>query len=220
MRIFLIILIPSLHFLFAENIDQNKLKIIENFLSTMTTLESAMHMEIINNNSSENYKGKIWLDRKNKLMRINYGKSFMVAKDGVLTICQENAEPQTLPADSTPAGILLEPSIQFSSGETTVNSLQEVNGVWALNILYNSPVGLIPVTLYFKQKPVMLLLGWTIQNTNGSVINVHLDPEKTHMSIGIDNNIFEVTSLIEDDNPFQMEIDKVIPQNSSSTNKG
>ena len=66
------------------NIDQKKLKIIEDFLSDMTSLEADMTMDIISENENtnpEHYLGKIWLDRKLGLLRINYGKNFMVAKN-------------------------------------------------------------------------------------------------------------------------------------------
>lgn len=195
MRTLLIIIVLNLHLMLAASVDQKQLKSIENFLSTMTTLEAKMHMEILNNKNghvTEEYDGKIWLDRKKKLMRLNYGKSFMVAKEGALTICQENAEPQTVDAGATPAGILLEPSIEFNNNGIAVNSLHEDKGVLALGISYNSPIGEIPVTLYFKLKPVMLLLGWTIQNPNNSIINVFLDPNETHMAINIKENIFDI----------------------------
>ncbi|MCX7343908.1 MAG: hypothetical protein NT128_07175 [Proteobacteria bacterium] len=190
MRILVIILF-SFNFIFAEPIDQKKLEKIENFLSTMTTLESEMSMDITNGtNSKEEYTGKIWLDRKSQSMRINYGSSSMVAKNGTIRICQENAEPQEYVTDSTPAGLLLKPSISFKEDGIIVKSLTEIDGLWVLSVSYNSPAGPIPVTLYFRAEPVMLLMGWTIQNPNGSITDVHLNPEKTHMSISIDSKIF------------------------------
>lgn len=190
MRI-LIIFLFSFSFIFSEPVDQKKVEIVENFLSTLTTLEAEISMDITyGKDSTEQYNGKIWLDRKGQLMRINYGNSSMVAKNGSLRICQENAEPQEYVTDSTPAGLLLKPSVSFKEDGITVKSLTEIDGLWALNVSYDSPAGQIPITLYFRPKPVMLLMGWTIQNPNGSITNVHLNPEKTHMAINIDSKIF------------------------------
>ncbi len=189
MRILVTILF-SFSFIFAEPIDQKKLEKIENFLSAMTTLESEMSMDITNGDSKKEHTGKIWLDRKSQSMRINYGNSSMVAKNGTIRICQENTEPQEYVTDSTPAGLLLKPSISFKEDGIIVKSLIELNGLWVLSVSYDSPAGTIPVTLYFRPEPVMLLMGWTIQNPNGSITNVHLNPEKTHMSIPIDSKIF------------------------------
>ena len=204
MRILIIILF-SFSFIFAEAIDQKKLEKIENFLSTMTTLEAEMSMDITNGtNSKEQYTGKIWLDRKSQSMRINYGNSSMVAKNGTIRICQKNTEPQEYVTDSTPAGLLLKPSISFKEDGIIVKSLTEIHAtskkygtnedeiylLWVLSVSFNSPAGPIPVTLYFRAEPVMLLMRWTIQDPNGSITNVHLNPEKTSMSIIIDSKIF------------------------------
>ena len=191
MKILLIVIAFICSSVFADDINQKNLKTIENFLSAMTTLESEMSMDISSGaNISENYIGKIWLDRKNKLLRINYGKSFMIAKNGNLTVCQENEKPQEISTEDTPAGLLLRPLINFNSAGIKVKSLSEIEGLWVLNIVYESPVGLVPVTMYFKPKPVMILMGWTIQNPNGSITNVHLNPDSTHMSIKIPASVF------------------------------
>lgn len=175
-------------------IDETKLKSIEDFLSTISTLEADMTMTLDsgNNTLSECFKGKLWLDRKNKLLRINYGKSAIIAKKGTLMIAQENEQPQQYATDDTPAGILLRPSISFKSEGIVVKSLTQVEDLWQLSITYDSPAGSIPVILYFKPKPVMILMGWTIQNPNGSITNVHLNPDKTHMAINIDSSIFKL----------------------------
>ncbi len=191
MKFLLIIITLICSSVFANQINQKDLKTIEDFLSAMTTLESEMSMDITSGtNILEKYTGKIWLDRKNKLLRINYGKNFMIAKDGYLTICQENEKPQEISTEDTPAGLLLRPLIDFNSAGIEVKSLSEIEGLWVLNIVYESPVGMVPVTMYFKPKPVMLLMGWTIQNPNGSITNVHLHLDSTHMSIKIPYSIF------------------------------
>ncbi len=174
-------------------IDNTKLKEIEDFLSSMNTLEADMTMDIESGNASpEHYEGKIWLDRHHKLLRINYGKNTMISCEGALVIQQENERPQEYSTDDTPAGILLRPSINFKSEGISVKSLTQIEGLWQLSLSYDSPAGSIPLTLYFKPKPIMILMGWTIQNPNGSVTNVHLNPEKTHMAIKIDPSIFKL----------------------------
>ena len=197
MRNFLLMITLLISVLSADSaIDNTKLKIIEDFLSAMNTLEAEMTMDIDsgNNTSPEHFEGKIWLDRHkdNKLLRINYGKNTMVARQGTLTIAQENEPPQEFATDDTPAGILLRPSISFKSEGITVKSLTQIEDLWQLNLAYDSPAGSIPVTLYFKPKPIMILMGWTIQNPNGSVTHVHLDPNKTHMAIKIDSSVFKL----------------------------
>lgn len=178
----------------AKDMDDTKIKVIEDFLSTMNTLEADMTMDINSGNkdlSLEHYEGKIWLDRENKLLRINYGKNTMVSREGALIIKQENENPQEFATDDTPAGILLRPSISFKNEGITVKSLAQIKDLWQLHLTYDSPAGPIPITLYFKPKPIMILMGWTIQNPNGSITNVHLNPDKTHMAIKIDPSIFK-----------------------------
>lgn len=195
MRNFLLLIVLSFSSAFANSsIDQEKLKIIEDFLSSMNTLEAEIMMDIDSGDKSrepEHFKGKIWLDRKQKLLRINYGKNAMIAKDGMLIVHQENESPQEFATDDTPAGILLSSSISFEGEGIVAKSLTQINDLWQLCLSYDSPAGLIPVTLYFKPKPIMVLLGWTIQNPNGSITNVHLSPEKIHMAISIDSSIFK-----------------------------
>ncbi len=177
------------------NIDQKKLKIIEDFLSDMTSLEADMTMDIISENENtnpEHYLGKIWLDRKLGLLRINYGKNFMVAKKGTLKVVQENEKEQEYSTEDTPAGILLQPKIDFEKEGIIVKSLTEVDDLIQLFLVYDSPAGSIPITMYFRPKPVMVLMGWAIQNPNQSITNVYLNPEKTHMSIKIDSSIFKI----------------------------
>jgi len=177
----------------SAEVDQKKLEIIEKFLSSMNTLEAEMTMDVIcGEDAKEQYAGKIWMDRKNKLLRINYGKSSMVAKNDSLIIKPENEKTQEFATQDTPAGLLLRPSISFQSDGIVVKSLAEMDGLWMLSITYDSPAGSIPVTMYFKPKPVMLLMGWTIQNPNGSITNVHLNPDATHMAIAIPASIFSL----------------------------
>ena len=72
MKFLLIIITLICSSVFANQINQKDLKTIEDFLSAMTTLESEMSMDITSGtNILEKYTGKIWLDRKNKLLRIN-----------------------------------------------------------------------------------------------------------------------------------------------------
>ena len=193
MRIFLIIVALIFNVILAdEAINKDHLKSIEKFLSSMTTLEAEMTMDISSGaKSQEHYDGKIWLDRKNKLLRINYGKSSMVAKNGTLIVCPENESPQKYTTEDTPAGLLLRPSISFESEGITVKSLTQIEGLLVLSLTYDSPAGSIPVTMYFKPKPIMLLVGWTIQNPNGSITNVHLNLDKTHMAIAIPASVFQ-----------------------------
>ncbi len=178
----------------SEAIDQNRLKTIEAFLSSMDTLEAAMTMDITYGAATpqEHYDGKLWLDRKHQLLRIDYGKNSMVAKNSTLIIRSENELPQEIATEDTPAGLLLRPAISFQSDGITVKSLTQLVDLWVLSLAYDSPAGSIPVVLYFKPKPVMLLMGWTIQNPNGSITNVHLNPDKTHMAVAIPPSIFQL----------------------------
>lgn len=203
MRLFLLLFVLLLNTIFPEeninsdkvktpeeDIEADKLKTIETFLSKMSTLVADMTMDIKSGNKKEQFNGKIWLDRNNKLLRINYGKSTMVARQGTLIVHQENESPQEFSTEDTPAGILLRPSINFKSEGITIKSLRQIEDLWQLFLMYDSPAGSIPITLYFKPKPVMLLTGWIIQNPNGSITSVYLNPEKTHMSVQIDSSIF------------------------------
>ena len=198
MRFFLFVSFLFFSAIFADapsSIDGIKLKKIEDFLSSMISLEADIKMDIDSGNKqvpAERHEGKIWLDRGNGLLRINYGKSFMVAKKGTLVVRQENERPQEYMTDDTPAGILLCPKIDFKSKGIVVKSLTSIKDLWQLSLNYESPVGYVPVVLYFRPNPVMVLMGWTIQNPDGSVTNVYLNPDKTHMAIKIDPSVFNM----------------------------
>jgi len=175
--------------------DGDDLKKIEQFLSLMSTLEADMTMEIqsgAENAVTERFEGKIWLDRHNGFLRINYGSNVILAKGGVLFVHQENQDLQKFDTQDTPAGILLRSKISFDEKGIAVKSFTKIKELWQLFLTYDSPIGQVPVTLYFKPFPVMILLGWTIQNPDGSVTNVHLDPEKTHMAVAINQSIFSL----------------------------
>ncbi|MCE2716407.1 MAG: LolA family protein [Pseudomonadota bacterium] len=177
---------------FSESgVDEANLKIIEQFLSSMTTLKADMEMDIfVNGRRSNHFEGKIWLDRRKELLRINYGKDKMIAKNGMLFVYQEGQETQKFDATDTPAGILLKSSINFNDKKIAIKNFVKNDERWELFLTYDSPVGQIPVTLFFKPLPVMILLGWEIQNPDGSITKVCLDPSQTHMSISIDSSIF------------------------------
>lgn len=187
-----ILLMTLLNSGFSENgVDGGSLKIIEQFLSSMTTLEADMEMDVfVNNQSVNHFKGKIWLDRRKGFLRINYGKDKMIAKSGMLFIYQEGQATQKFDATDTPAGILLKPSIDFKDKQIAIKNFIKDEKCWELFLTYDSPVGQIPVKLSFRPSPVMILLGWEIQNPDGSITRVHLDPSQTHMSIPIDSALF------------------------------
>lgn len=177
----------------AVSSSETDLKIIEQFLSAMTTLEADMEMSISeNNNLIGHFHGKIWLDRQKAFLRINYGKHKMISKKGMLFIYQDMQEVQKFDATDTPAGILLKPTITFKGEKIVVKDFIKDAACWKLSLTYDSPVGQIPVELYFAPPPVIVLSGWKIQNIDGSVTEVRLNPEEIHMSIPIDPSIFEV----------------------------
>lgn len=178
----------------AVNIDQAQLNKIETFLSTMNTLRAAIKMQIFQNNKSapmQEFQGTIWLDRNNKLLRIDYGNSKILAKNGMVVIKENNETVQELATDDTPAGLLLRPCIQFNDAGINVLDMKEHNELLMIALSYSSPVGDIPLTLYFKNQQVILFLGWTIQNPDGTLTQVHLNPEDTNMAIPLEKSIFD-----------------------------
>lgn len=196
MSIFLLLIIIFLNPAFSDDVAyKEKLSVIEQFLSSMNTLEADITMDIFSEDEStmlEHFEGRLWLERKRGLLRINYGKNFMIAKNGVLFVCEEKQEIQKFDTEDTPAGILLRSFISFKEEKVTVKSFVEIKGIWRLLLMYDSPIGQVPVTLYFKPLPVMILLGWTIQNPDRSITKVYLNPETIHMAINIDQSIFKM----------------------------
>lgn len=178
--------------------EQDKVIKIEEFLSTMTTLHASTRMQISQNSSNNipgEFIGKIWLDRTKKMLRIDYSSgnaktNKIIAKNGMLAILEEGGDLQEFSSDDTPAGILLKPSIKFNQDGINVTHLTEQQGVLILSIAYCSPIGDIPITLYFKEKPFMLLMGWTIQNPNGTITQIYLDPDNTSMAMPLEESIF------------------------------
>lgn len=178
----------------TSKIDQVKLKKIESFLSTMNTLHASIKMQIFQNikaSPAQEFEGKIWLDRPNKLLRIDYGANKIIAKNCMLTIKEGDELVQEFATDDTPAGLLLRPSIKFDDAGINVLDMKEHDDLLMLAVSYSSPVGEVPLTLYFKDQQVMLLLGWTIQNPDGTLTQVHLNPDDTHMAVPLEKSIFD-----------------------------
>lgn len=177
-----------------SKIDYVKLKTIEVFLSTMNTLQASVKMEIFYDTKlppAQQFEGQIWLDRAKKFLRIDYGNNKIIAKNGMLAIREGNELVQEFATNDTPAGLLLRPSIKFDDGDIKVLDMKTHEEMLMLALSYTSPVGDVPVTLYFKNQQVMLLLGWTIQNPDGTITQVHLNPDDTHMAMPIDASVFE-----------------------------
>lgn len=175
-------------------IDQVKLKKIEKFLSTMNTLKASIKMQIFQSTKSapaQEFEGKIWLDRQNKMLRIDYGNNKIIAKNGLLVIKEGDELVQEFATDDTPAGLLLRPCIKFDDAGINVLDMRLHDDLLMLAVSYSSPVGDVPLTLYFKDQQVMLLLGWTIQNPDGTLTQVHLNPDDTHMAIPLEQSIFD-----------------------------
>lgn len=176
-------------------IDQVKLKKIETFLSTMNTLKASIKMQIFQNTKSapaQEFTGEIWLDRQNKMLRIDYGNNKIIAKNGMLAIKEGDELVQEFATDDTPAGLLLRPSIKFDDAGINVLDMRMHDGdLLMLAVSYSSPVGDVPLTLYFKDQQVMLLLGWTIQNPDGTLTQVHLNPDDTNMAIPLEKSTFD-----------------------------
>lgn len=196
MKFFYVLLIVLQTQIFSQTtqINQTDLKKIEVFLSTMNTLQASVKMEIFHDTKLppvQQFEGKIWLDRAKKFLRIDYGNNKIIAKNGMLAIKEGNEIVQEFETDDTPAGLLLRPSIKFDDGDIKVLDMKNYEDMLMLAISYTSPVGDVPVTLYFKNQQVMLLLGWTIQNPDGTLTQVHLSPDDTHMAIPIDASVFE-----------------------------
>lgn len=175
-------------------IDMVKLKKIEAFLSTMNTLNASIKMQIFQNikaSPAQEFEGKIWLDRQSKMLRIDYGANKIIAKNGMLAIKEGDELVQEFATDDTPAGLLLKPCIKFDDAGINVLDMRMQDDLLMLAVSYSSPVGDVPLTLYFKDQQVMLLLGWTIQNPDGTLTQVHLNPDDTHMAIPIEKSIFD-----------------------------
>lgn len=190
----LLIVLQAQIFSQAMQINQIDLKKIEVFLSTMNTLQASVKMEIFYDTKlppAQQFEGKIWLDRSKKFLRIDYGNNKIIAKNGLLAIKEANEIVQEFETDDTPAGLLLRPSIKFDDGDIKVLDMKNHEDMLMLALSYNSPIGDVPVTLYFKNQQVMLLLGWTIQNPDGTITQVHLNPDDTHMAMPIDVSVFE-----------------------------
>jgi outer membrane lipoprotein-sorting protein len=133
--------------------------------------------------------GTIYMSRPGRL-RVEYNppvkmRIFATPQWLIVEDCKVK-EPQYLPLRSTPAGILIQPSIRLSGDIQVVDVLRE--GRWiTLRMVETKDPGKGSINLVFNVNPVQLV-GWTVYDQRGQATQVTFDNIQTDTQI--DPNLF------------------------------
>lgn len=151
---------------------------VEAYLNGLTTLR-ARFLQVAQNGASA--QGTAWIFRPGR-MRFDYDPPepmLLVASGGqVLMYDRELRQPTTVPASSTPLGLLLRPEIRLS-GDITVTATARQGGFVQVTMHRTGQRAEGELTLVFQENP-MQLRQWSVLDAQGRETRVTLyEPDTT-----------------------------------------
>jgi outer membrane lipoprotein-sorting protein len=156
----------------APTIDRALVQRVEAYLNQLTTLR-ARFLQVAQNGASA--QGTAWIFRPGR-MRFDYDPPeplLLVASGGqVLMYDRELRQPTTVPASSTPLGMLLRPEIRLS-GDITVTRTGRQAGFLQLSMHRTGQRAEGELTLMFEDNP-MQLRQWSVLDAQGRETRVTL----------------------------------------------
>jgi outer membrane lipoprotein-sorting protein len=156
----------------AQAVDRATLAAVEAYLNGLTTFR-AKFLQLAQNGASAT--GTAWIVRPGR-MRFDYDPpepTLLVASGGqVLMYDRELRSPTTVPASSTPLGILLRPEIRLS-GDITVVGAERRGGFLHVGLHRTGHAAEGRLTLSFQENP-MQLRQWTVLDAQGRETRVTL----------------------------------------------
>ena len=156
----------------AQGVDAGVLRQVEAYLNGLRTLR-ARFLQVAQNGASA--QGTAWIWRPGR-MRFDYDPPeplLLVASGGqVLMYDRELRAPTTVPASSTPLGVLLQPQIRLS-GDITVTAVERRGGFLHVSLHRTGAAAEGRLTLTFQEQP-MQLRQWTVVDAQARETRVTL----------------------------------------------
>ena len=156
----------------AQAIDRAVLQRVEAYLNALSTLR-ARFLQVAQNGASA--QGTAWIWRPGR-MRFDYDPPeplLLVASGGqVMMFDRELRQPTTVPASSTPLGLLLRDPIRLS-GDITVTATERRGGFLHVTLYRTNAAAEGRLTLTFEEVP-MQLRQWTVLDAQGRETRVTL----------------------------------------------
>ncbi|MBT5569910.1 MAG: outer membrane lipoprotein carrier protein LolA [Alphaproteobacteria bacterium] len=144
---------------------------IETYMNDLTTMESRF-LQFSEQGMAE---GRIFLNRPNHL-RIEYAPPtpvLMIASDIILMFHDTELKQTTfLPVSETPAGFLLEETIELS-GDLTITDFERSAQAFRVTLVQTDAPDSGTVTLMFEDKPLRLAK-WRVVDAQGARVEVAL----------------------------------------------
>ena len=145
---------------------------VEAYLNALTTLR-ARFLQVADNGASA--QGTAWIWRPGR-MRFDYDPPeplLLVASGGqVMMYDRELRQPSTVPASTTPLGVLLRERIRLS-GDITVSAVERRGGFLSVTLHRTEAVAEGRLTLTFEETP-MQLRQWQVVDAQGRRTQVTL----------------------------------------------
>lgn len=155
---------------------------IERYFNAVRTL-SARFLQI--SSTGEAAEGTVALKRPGR-MRIDYDPPvpIVIVADGTWLIYHDHKLGQVsyLPLGSTPAGILVEDSIQLIGGGLTITAFERAAGVIRVTVTRTASPGDGSLTLVFAEKPLELRQ-WRVVDAQGVTTTVSLSELRTDVDL-------------------------------------
>ncbi|MBP9753130.1 MAG: outer membrane lipoprotein carrier protein LolA [Proteobacteria bacterium] len=149
------------------------LKRLEEFLHLLPTIK-ATFIQI--NPNGEEVNGTLYIDRKNKKVRIEYPSLMQVyvVTDGFLFIHDKKQKDiQEMDASYTPVGLLLQPKIKFNDTVHVVNLMENTKEAF-LTLSDTKDADHGTMSFHFGIETFIKLLGWKIVDMQGLETHVKI----------------------------------------------
>lgn len=168
--------------------DKETVRRVEQYMNELGSMKS----RFLQASSSGNYaEGTFYLSRPGK-MRIEYDPpvKFLIVADGTWLIYHDKEIDQVthIPLGMSPADLILEKNISFSSGDIQVSKLERGPGIVAVTIIRDEGDD-GHLTLIFKDKPLELKK-WIVHDSQG--VNTSVSLLSTRRDIRLDPKLFHV----------------------------
>lgn len=168
--------------------DQADVDRAQAYINDITTLK-ARFLQVAPSGAAA--EGTAYLSRPGKL-RLDYDppSKVEVIADGTFLIYHDGELKQTswLGLDSTPAGILVRPNVQFNGKDVTVTKVRRSPGVVTITLIQTQDPGAGQMTLVFQDAP-FALKQWQVVDAQGQLTTVSLFDART--GVKIDPKLFE-----------------------------
>ena len=178
---------PSVNAERQPSIDRAAVQRIEAYLNALRTLK-ARFLQVAQNGASA--QGTALISRPGR-MRFDYDPPepmLLVASGGqVMMYDRELRQPSTVPASSTPLGLLLRPEIRLS-GDITVVGTERNGGFLRIGLHRTGAPGEGQLTLAFAEQPLELRQ-WTVLDAQARETRVTLYEVET--GVALPNRLFD-----------------------------